>query len=43
MENYTNLAGTNHEAAGVPVGVPAPFDKAMQAAVEHLNATTTND
>lgn len=38
MENYTDLSGTNHEATGIPVDVPAPFDQAIKAAVDHLAA-----
>lgn len=38
MENYTDLAGTNHEATGIPVDVPAPFDQAIDAAVDQLAA-----
>jgi hypothetical protein len=36
MENYTDLAGTNHEATGLPVDVSAPFDEAIEVAAEHL-------
>jgi hypothetical protein len=36
MENYTDLAGTNHEATGLPVDVAAPFDQAIEVAAEHL-------
>ena len=39
MENYTDLAGNNHEATGIPVDVLAPFDQAIAAAVEHLATT----
>lgn len=36
MENYTDLAGNNHEATGLPVDVPASFDEAIEVAAEHL-------
>ncbi|MEZ5244121.1 MAG: S41 family peptidase [Acidimicrobiales bacterium] len=39
MENYTDLDGANHEATGIPVDVPAPFDQAIAAAIDHLAAT----
>lgn len=39
MENYTDLAGNNYEATGIPVDVLAPFDQAIAAAVEHLATT----
>lgn len=39
MENYTDLDGINHEATGVPIDVPAPFDQAIDAAIDHLATT----
>ena len=36
MENYTDLTGTNHEATGIPVDIPAPFDQAIDTAIDHL-------
>ena len=38
MENYTDLAGTNHEATGIPVDVPTPFDEAIDTAIDQLAA-----
>lgn len=38
MENYTDLAGTNHEATGIPVDVPAPFDHAIETVLNHLGS-----
>ena len=43
MENYSDLAGTNHEATGIPVDVPAPFDQAIEAAIGHFDATDTGE
>ena len=40
MENYVDLAGNNHEAAGVPVDVPSTFDQSIDAAITHLNSDT---
>ncbi len=39
MENYTDLAGTNHEAAGIPVDVMVPFDQSVDAAIDHRSET----
>ena len=36
MENYTDLTGINHEATGIPVDIPAPFDQAIDTAIDHL-------
>lgn len=33
MEVYTDLAGTNYEARGVPVDVDTPFDQTLETAV----------
>lgn len=41
MENYTDLAGTNHEGTGIPVDVSAPLDGSIHAAAEHLTARTS--
>lgn len=38
MENYTDLTGTNHEAAGIPVDIAAPFDRAIETALNHLGS-----
>lgn len=38
MENYTDLDGINHEATGIPVDTAAPFDQAVEAAIDHLVA-----
>lgn len=39
MEVYTDLDGTDYETVGVPVEVPAPFDQAIDAAIDHLRTT----
>lgn len=38
MEVYTDLDGTNHEVAGLPVEVAAPFDQALNAALRMESA-----
>lgn len=41
MEHYTDLAGGNHEAVGVPVDLAVPFDQSVDAAIEFLTTNTS--
>lgn len=39
MEVYTDLDGNNYEAVGVPVAIATPFDRTLEAAIDHFETT----